>query len=107
MLKAKRIAVVGATGMVGQTFLNLLQNDFYPDAEIVLLASKKSAGKIIEFRKKEYEVAESLFKKGFRSEVKLSESRTNFENALALYEKSQVELNNTKILKWRLLIWSL
>jgi len=32
MLKAKRIAVVGATGMVGQTFLNLLQNDFYPDA---------------------------------------------------------------------------
>tara|TARA_B100000214_G_scaffold118279_1_gene83508 strand:- start:5472 stop:6482 length:1011 start_codon:yes stop_codon:yes gene_type:complete len=56
MLKAKRIAVVGATGMVGQTFLNLLQNDFYPDAEIVLLASKKSAGKIIEFRKKEYEV---------------------------------------------------
>ena len=39
-----------------------------------------------------------LFKKGFRSEVKLSESRTNFENALALYEKSQVELNNTKIL---------
>ena len=49
-------------------------------------------------RKKEYEVAEKLFKKGFRSEVKLSESRTNFENALALYEKSQVELNNTKIL---------
>ena len=56
MLKAKRIAVVGASGMVGQTFLNLLQNDYYPDAEIVLLASKKSAGKIIEFRKKEYEV---------------------------------------------------
>ena len=48
-------------------------------------------------RKKEYEVAENLFKKGFRSEVKLSESRTNFENALASYEKSQVELNNTKI----------
>ena len=48
-------------------------------------------------RKKEYEVAESLFKKGFRSEVKLSESRTNFEKALALYENSQVKLNNTKI----------
>ena len=48
-------------------------------------------------RKKEYAVAEQLFKKGFRSEVKLSESRTNFENALAKYEKSG-ELNNTKIL---------
>ena len=40
----------------------------------------------------------NYLKKDFRSEVKLSESRTNFENALALYEKSQVELNNTKIL---------
>ena len=49
-------------------------------------------------RKKEYEVAENLFKKGFRSEIKLSKSRTNFENALALYEKSQVDLNNTKVL---------
>ena len=36
-------------------------------------------------------------KKGFRSEVKLSQSLTNFENALALYEKSQVALNNTKV----------
>jgi multidrug efflux system membrane fusion protein len=43
-------------------------------------------------------VAENLFKKGFRSELKLSKSRTNFENALALYEKSQVDLNNTKVL---------
>jgi multidrug efflux system membrane fusion protein len=49
-------------------------------------------------RKKEFSVSESLFKKGFRSEVKLSQSRTNYENALALYEKSQVELNNTKVM---------
>ena len=43
-------------------------------------------------------MAESLFKKGFRSELKLTKSRTNFENALAQYEKSQVDLNNTKVL---------
>ena len=62
------------------------------------IAKLKEMEALLNQRKKEYEVAEKLFKKGFRSEVKLSESRTNFENALAKYEKSQVELNNTKIL---------
>ena len=62
------------------------------------IAKVKEMEALLNQRKKEYEVAEKLYKKGFRSEVKLSESRTNFENALALYEKSQVELNNTKIL---------
>ena len=61
------------------------------------VAKVKEMEALLNQRKKEYEVAESLFKKGFRSEVKLSQSRTNFENALALFEKSQVELNNTKV----------
>ncbi len=62
------------------------------------VARLKEMEALLNQRKKEYEVAENLFNKGFRSEVKLSESRTNFENALASYERSQVELNNTKIL---------
>ena len=62
------------------------------------IAKLKEMEALLNQRKKEYEVAEQLFKKGYRSEVKLSESRTNFENALAQYEKSQVELNNTKVL---------
>ncbi len=62
------------------------------------VAKLKEMEALLNQRKKEYEVAENLFDKGFRSEVKLSESRTNFENALASYERSQVELNNTKIL---------
>ena len=61
------------------------------------VAKVKEMEALLNQRKKEYEVAESLFKKGFRSEVKLSQSLTNFENALALYEKSQVALNNTKV----------
>ncbi len=61
------------------------------------VAKVKEMEALLYQRKKEYEVAESLFKKGFRSEVKLSQSRTNFENALALFEKSQVALNNTKV----------
>ena len=61
------------------------------------IAKVKEMEALLNQRKKEYEVSESLYKKGFRSEVKLSQSRTNFENALALFEKSQVALNNTKV----------
>jgi len=61
------------------------------------VAKAKEMEALFNQRKKEYEVAEQLYKKGFRSELKLSKSRTNFENALALFEKSQVELSNTKV----------
>ena len=54
MRKAKRIAVAGATGMVGQAFLNLLENKFYSGSEIDLLASQKSKGKKITFRGKDH-----------------------------------------------------
>ncbi len=50
MKKVKRIAVAGATGMVGKAFQGLLEKDFFPDAEIDFLASKKSKGKSITFR---------------------------------------------------------
>jgi len=50
MKKAKRIAVVGATGMVGQAFLNLLEDEFFTDANVDLLASQKSKGKKVCFR---------------------------------------------------------
>mgnify|MGYP001168451045 FL=1 len=72
--------------------------------EIVLINPEDKVAKsremeaLLSQRKKEYSVAEELFEKGFRSEVKLSESRTKFEEALALFDKSQVELNNTRIM---------
>ena len=34
MKKAERIAVAGATGMVGKAFLNLLEENFFPEANI-------------------------------------------------------------------------
>ncbi len=77
---------------------------FYKAGSVLLLidpedkvARVKEMEALLNQRKKEFEVAESLHQKGFRSDVKLSQSRTNFENALALYEKSQVELNNTRV----------
>ena len=49
MRKANRIAIVGATGMVGQAFLSLLSKEFFLNAEIDLLASKRSKGNKINF----------------------------------------------------------
>ena len=62
------------------------------------VAKVKEMEALLDQRKREYEISEKLFKKGFRSELNLSKSRVNFEKALASYEKSQVELNNTKII---------
>jgi len=48
--KSYRIAVLGATGAVGQEFLALLESRQFPIADLKLLASPNSAGKQIQFR---------------------------------------------------------
>ena len=35
MNKARKIAIAGATGMVGQSFLKLLEKDYFQDSETV------------------------------------------------------------------------
>lgn len=44
-----RIALVGATGLVGEAILNLLQQRSFPIADLQLLASDESEGKRLEF----------------------------------------------------------
>ncbi len=46
----KRVAIVGATGAVGEELLNILNEFDFPIKELRLLASKNSAGKEVEFR---------------------------------------------------------
>lgn len=53
-----RCAIVGATGLVGSTFLKVIEEKKLPIDEFVLLASSKSKGKIIHFLDKEYIVEE-------------------------------------------------
>lgn len=57
-MKQYKVAVVGATGMVGRTFLKVLEEENLPVSEYVLLASSRSAGKQITFMGKEYTVQE-------------------------------------------------
>lgn len=53
-----RCAIVGATGLVGSTFLKVLEEKKLPIDEYVLLASQKSKGKKIRFMDKEYIIEE-------------------------------------------------
>lgn len=47
-----RCAIVGATGLVGSTFLKILEERNLPIDEYTLLASSKSKGKKIKFLRK-------------------------------------------------------
>lgn len=57
-MKKYNIAVVGATGMVGRTFLKVLEEVNLPAESYTLLASKRSAGTKLTLLGKEYEVQE-------------------------------------------------
>jgi aspartate-semialdehyde dehydrogenase len=51
-----RIAVVGATGMVGQEMLKVLEERKLPISELLLVASAKSVGKTLSFMGKSYTI---------------------------------------------------
>ncbi len=67
-MKEYKLAVVGATGLVGRTVLKVLEERKLPISEYVLFASKNSAGKKVEFMGKECivkELNEHSFDEGF------------------------------------------
>ena len=51
-----KVAVVGATGMVGEVMLKVLAERNFPVTELLLVASERSVGKKITYNNKEYTV---------------------------------------------------
>ena len=51
-----KLAVVGATGMVGEIMLKVIEETNFPYTELILVASEKSVGKIIEFKGQKHSV---------------------------------------------------
>lgn len=51
-----RIAVVGATGMVGNVMLQVLREESFPITELIPVASEKSVGQVIDFGGNSYSV---------------------------------------------------
>ena len=67
-MKHFKIAIVGATGLVGKTILQVLEEKKLPIESYTLFASSNSAGKKISFLGKEYivqELTENSFDSGF------------------------------------------
>jgi len=66
-MRKYKFAVVGATGMVGRTFLKVLEERKLPIDKIYFFASSKSAGKTISFIGEDYvveELTENSFDRG-------------------------------------------
>jgi aspartate-semialdehyde dehydrogenase len=53
-MKTYNIAVIGATGLVGSTVLSILEERKFPINNLYLLASHRSAGEMVDFKKKAY-----------------------------------------------------
>jgi len=51
-----KVAVVGATGMVGEVLLNVLAERNFPISELLLVASERSVGKKLNYKGEEYTV---------------------------------------------------
>lgn len=51
-----KVAVVGATGMVGEVMLKVLAERNFPITELLLVASERSVGKKLAYKNKEYTV---------------------------------------------------
>ena len=51
-----KVAVVGATGMVGEVMLNVLAERDFPITELIPVASERSVGKLISYKGKDFKV---------------------------------------------------
>ncbi|NOY48341.1 MAG: aspartate-semialdehyde dehydrogenase, partial [Chlorobi bacterium] len=50
------VAVVGATGMVGNVMLRVLEERNFPITKLILVASERSVGKTIDYKGKPYKI---------------------------------------------------
>lgn len=68
MSKTYKLAIVGATGLVGRTVLKILEEKNFPDFEYKLFCSKRSAGTKLKFFGEDYvveELTDDSFDEGF------------------------------------------
>lgn len=102
-MKKYKVAVVGATGMVGRTFLKVLEERNFPISELFLFASSKSAGKKLTYQGKEYVVEElnaNSFDRGIDIALFSAGAGVSREYAPIAAEKGCVVIDNSSA--WRM-----
>lgn len=70
-MKKINIAIVGATGMVGRTFLKVLEERNFPFDQLYCFASKKSAGESVTCNGKTY-IVEELTEASFDRDIQIA-----------------------------------
>jgi aspartate-semialdehyde dehydrogenase len=71
MSKKPNLALVGVTGVVGSTFLKVLEERDFPFENLYMMASAKSAGKVITFKGVDYTV-EELTENSFDKDIDIA-----------------------------------
>lgn len=70
-MKKINLAIVGATGMVGRTFLKVLEERNFPIENLYLFSSARSAGSVVKFAGKDY-VVEELTENSFDRNIQIA-----------------------------------
>ncbi len=83
MARKLNVAILGATGAVGQEFLSILEERKFPIEKLKLLASGKSAGKKIKFRGEEITIEEATPESFKGVDLVLSSAGANVSRKLA------------------------
>ena len=102
-MKKYKIAVVGATGMVGRTFLKVLEEYKLPAESYTLFSSARSAGSKVSFMGEEYtvrELTETSFDEGFDIALFSAGGSTSEKFAPIAAEKGCVVIDNSSA--WRM-----
>ena len=97
-----RVAVVGATGMVGEIMLQVLAERNFPVTELIPVASEKSVGKEIEWKGKTYKVVGLQTAVDMKPEIALFSAggETSLEWAPKFAEAGTTVIDNSSA--WRM-----
>ena len=97
-MKTYKLAIVGATGVVGRTALKVLEEKNLENLAYTLFASKKSSGKKIRFMEKDYiihELKEDSFNSGFDFAIFCAGGETSKKFAPIASQKGCIVIDNS------------
>jgi aspartate-semialdehyde dehydrogenase len=97
-----KVAVVGATGLVGTVMLKVLEERNFPLTELIPVASEKSVGKLIKFKGKEYPIVSIDTAIGLAPEIAIFSAggSTSLEAAPRFAEAGTTVIDNSSA--WRM-----
>jgi aspartate-semialdehyde dehydrogenase len=97
-----KVAVVGATGLVGRTMMKILEERAFPVDELIPVASQKSVGKEVEFRGHKHKVVSMMDAIAAKPHIALFSAggSTSLEWAPKFAEVGTVVIDNSSA--WRM-----